>query len=172
MHVREGVNFAKPSMLVHLQPEYNAADVIVMTLIRCVALLYSYHQFRTLSKMGSKYILGKCFARRNCDALYICTTRVAPLHTPLGDAAVAFLFYALVLRKFACGSNGFLWPAATSIYEDLSTFGYLWLVPVRDERTAIFRQPWKLIGNWAEINILSGFESVYSQSANCWVLHF
>ncbi|KAG8222846.1 hypothetical protein J437_LFUL007554 [Ladona fulva] len=39
--------------------EYNAADVIVMTLIRCIALLYSYHQFRTLHKMGSKYILGE-----------------------------------------------------------------------------------------------------------------
>jgi hypothetical protein len=58
--IEGGNNFAKPSMLFHLQPEYNAADVIVMTLIRCVALLYSYHQFRTLSKMGSKYILGKC----------------------------------------------------------------------------------------------------------------
>lgn len=30
-----------------------------MTLIRCLAVLYSYYQFRNLRKMGSKYILGK-----------------------------------------------------------------------------------------------------------------
>jgi hypothetical protein len=39
--------------------DYNAADVIVMTLIRCVAVLYSYYQFCHLQKLGSKYILGK-----------------------------------------------------------------------------------------------------------------
>lgn len=38
--------------------EYNAIDVIVMTLIRCIAVLYSYYQFRNLKKLGSKYILG------------------------------------------------------------------------------------------------------------------
>jgi len=30
-----------------------------MTLIRCVAVLYSYYQFCHLHKLGSKYILGK-----------------------------------------------------------------------------------------------------------------
>lgn len=39
--------------------DYNAADVIVMTIIRCVAVLYSYYQFCHLQKLGSKYILGK-----------------------------------------------------------------------------------------------------------------
>ncbi|KAK7865392.1 hypothetical protein R5R35_001876 [Gryllus longicercus] len=38
--------------------EYNAADMIVMTLIRCVAVLYSYYQFCNLHRLGSKYILG------------------------------------------------------------------------------------------------------------------
>nr|CAD7438407.1 unnamed protein product [Timema bartmani] len=37
--------------------EYNAVDVIVMTIIRCVAVLYSYYQFCQLHKLGSKYIL-------------------------------------------------------------------------------------------------------------------
>ncbi|XP_015601049.1 3-hydroxy-3-methylglutaryl-coenzyme A reductase [Cephus cinctus] len=36
----------------------NVADVIVMTMIRCVAVLYSYYQFCKLHKLGSKYILG------------------------------------------------------------------------------------------------------------------
>lgn len=42
------------------EPEYNAADVILMTIVRCSAVLYSYYQFLNLHKFGSKYILGKC----------------------------------------------------------------------------------------------------------------
>ncbi|XP_060536266.1 3-hydroxy-3-methylglutaryl-coenzyme A reductase-like [Cylas formicarius] len=38
--------------------QFQAADLIVMTIIRCLAILYSYHQFRNLQKLGSKYILG------------------------------------------------------------------------------------------------------------------
>ncbi|XP_011876885.1 PREDICTED: 3-hydroxy-3-methylglutaryl-coenzyme A reductase [Vollenhovia emeryi] len=38
--------------------DLKAADIIVMTIIRCLAVLFTYHQFRTLQKMGSKYILG------------------------------------------------------------------------------------------------------------------
>ncbi|KAJ8940151.1 hypothetical protein NQ314_010818 [Rhamnusium bicolor] len=41
-----------------LQAEYNAADVIVMTIIRCLAVLYCYYQFCKLQKLGSKYILA------------------------------------------------------------------------------------------------------------------
>lgn len=43
------------------EAEYNAADVILMTIVRCSAVLYSYYQFLNLHKFGSKYILGKCF---------------------------------------------------------------------------------------------------------------
>lgn len=49
------------------QAEYNAADVIVMTLIRCLAVLYSYYQLRNLHKLGSKYILGEVIQR-----VYVC----------------------------------------------------------------------------------------------------
>lgn len=41
------------------EAEYNAADVILMTIVRCSAVLYSYYQFLNLHKFGSKYILGK-----------------------------------------------------------------------------------------------------------------
>ncbi|KAJ8984512.1 hypothetical protein NQ317_010983 [Molorchus minor] len=40
------------------EAEYNAADLIVMTMIRCLAVLYCYYQFCKLQKLGSKYILG------------------------------------------------------------------------------------------------------------------
>ncbi|XP_023027856.2 3-hydroxy-3-methylglutaryl-coenzyme A reductase [Leptinotarsa decemlineata] len=41
-----------------IEEHFIAADVIVMTVIRCLAILYSYHQFRNLQKLGSKYILA------------------------------------------------------------------------------------------------------------------
>lgn len=34
-------------------------DVILMTVIRTSAILYSYYQFLYLNKFGSRYILGK-----------------------------------------------------------------------------------------------------------------
>lgn len=37
--------------------EYNAANVIIMTIVRCVAILYSYYQLRNLKKLDCKYIL-------------------------------------------------------------------------------------------------------------------
>ncbi|KAG7171922.1 3-hydroxy-3-methylglutaryl-coenzyme A reductase-like, partial [Homarus americanus] len=38
--------------------EYQGLDVVVMTILRCSALLYTYHQFRNLHRIGSKYIVG------------------------------------------------------------------------------------------------------------------
>ncbi|XP_047343409.1 3-hydroxy-3-methylglutaryl-coenzyme A reductase isoform X2 [Vespa velutina] len=38
--------------------DLNAVEIIVMTIIRCLAILFTYHQFRNLQKLGSKYILG------------------------------------------------------------------------------------------------------------------
>lgn len=43
-----------------LEAEYNAADVILMTIVRCTAVLYCYYQFCSLHRLGSKYVLGKC----------------------------------------------------------------------------------------------------------------
>lgn len=39
--------------------DYVAADVILMTIVRCSAVLYCYYQFCNLHKLGSKYILGE-----------------------------------------------------------------------------------------------------------------
>lgn len=34
-------------------------DVILLTVIRCIGLLYGYYQIRLLCNLGSKYTLGK-----------------------------------------------------------------------------------------------------------------
>lgn len=41
------------------EAQYIAADVILMTIVRCSAVLYCYYQFCNLHKLGSKYILGE-----------------------------------------------------------------------------------------------------------------
>ncbi|XP_014608233.1 PREDICTED: 3-hydroxy-3-methylglutaryl-coenzyme A reductase isoform X1 [Polistes canadensis] len=38
--------------------DLSAADIIFMTIIRCLAILFTYHRFRRLQKLGSKSILG------------------------------------------------------------------------------------------------------------------
>lgn len=47
------------------EDQYLAADAILMTIVRCSALLYCYYQFCNLNKLGSKYILGKFSALCN-----------------------------------------------------------------------------------------------------------
>lgn len=42
-----------------LEAEYVAVDTIIMTVIRCSAILYSYYQFLNLNKFGSKNILSE-----------------------------------------------------------------------------------------------------------------
>lgn len=41
------------------EAQYIAADVILMTIVRCSAVLYFYYQYCNLTKLGSKYILGE-----------------------------------------------------------------------------------------------------------------
>lgn len=42
-----------------IQQDLKAADIVLMTIIRCLAVLFTYYHFRNLQRMGSKYILGK-----------------------------------------------------------------------------------------------------------------
>lgn len=40
-----------------LEAEYQAADAVIMTFVRCAALLYAYYQISNLRKIASKYLL-------------------------------------------------------------------------------------------------------------------
>lgn len=52
------------------EAQYNSVDVILMTIVRCSALLYCYYQFCNLNKLGSKYILGEFQTSLiNCSAI-------------------------------------------------------------------------------------------------------
>ncbi|CAH0562564.1 unnamed protein product [Brassicogethes aeneus] len=95
------------------EAEYNAADVIVMTLIRCLAVLYSYYQFRNLHKLGSKYILGIAGLFTVFSSFVFTTTVLNILRidvTELKDAMFFFLLLidlskAAVLAQFALNAS-------------------------------------------------------------------
>lgn len=59
-----------------LEAEYNAADVILMTIVRCTAVLYCYYQFCSLHRLGSKYVLGKFQIRNHRRRIASCGARV------------------------------------------------------------------------------------------------
>lgn len=40
------------------QQGHATSDIMIMTIIKCLAVLYNYYQFRNLQLLGSKYILG------------------------------------------------------------------------------------------------------------------
>lgn len=38
-----------------------SSDIIILTITRCIAIVYIYFQFQNLRQLGSKYILGKMY---------------------------------------------------------------------------------------------------------------
>lgn len=38
-----------------------SSDIIILTITRCIAIVYIYFQFQNLRQLGSKYILGKIY---------------------------------------------------------------------------------------------------------------
>lgn len=46
---------------VFLQDDVQSSDILILTITRCLAVVYVYLQFRSLRKIGSKYLLGKIF---------------------------------------------------------------------------------------------------------------
>ena len=57
MHEQEHVNV---NFNFSLQ-DTKSSDILVLTITRCLAVMYIYLQFRNLRKLGSKYLLGKRF---------------------------------------------------------------------------------------------------------------
>ncbi|GFG35211.1 hypothetical protein Cfor_01315 [Coptotermes formosanus] len=93
--------------------DYNAADVIVMTIIRCVAVLYSYYQFCHLQKLGSKYILGIAGLFTVFSSFVFSSSVINFLGSDVSDLKDALFFFLLlidlskatVLAQFALSSQ-------------------------------------------------------------------
>nr|CAD7394019.1 unnamed protein product [Timema cristinae] len=77
--------------------EYNAVDVIVMTTIRCVAVLYSYYQFCQLHKLGSKYILGIAGLFTVFSSFVFSSSVINFLRSDISDLKDALFFFLLLI---------------------------------------------------------------------------
>ena len=60
MKVALGVTLNVLSFLLSFPQPTDGMDAVAMTIVNCVAVVYVYTQFKSLSKTGSKYILGQC----------------------------------------------------------------------------------------------------------------
>ncbi|CAH1158637.1 unnamed protein product [Phyllotreta striolata] len=77
--------------------DYNAADVIVMTIIRCLAVLYCYYQFCKLQKLGSKYILGIAGLFTVFSSFIFTSTVLNILRINVVDLKDALFFFLLLI---------------------------------------------------------------------------
>lgn len=95
-----------------LEAEYQAADAVIMTFVRCAALLYAYYQISNLHKIASKYLLiiAGLFST---FASFIFTSAVASLFwselASIKDAPFLFLLVADVARGARMAKAG--WSA-------------------------------------------------------------
>lgn len=49
-----------------------SSDIIILTITRCIAIVYIYFQFQNLRQLGSKYILGNFYGHMWCRGDLIC----------------------------------------------------------------------------------------------------
>ncbi|XP_026684631.1 3-hydroxy-3-methylglutaryl-coenzyme A reductase, partial [Diaphorina citri] len=85
--------------------EYLPADMVVMTIIRCAAVLYTFYQFRNLHRMGSKYIMGIASLFTVCSSFVFSSTVINFLRGDLSDLNLFIdLSKATLLAQFALSS--------------------------------------------------------------------
>ncbi|XP_055380913.1 3-hydroxy-3-methylglutaryl-coenzyme A reductase [Condylostylus longicornis] len=80
-----------------LEAEYNAADVILMTIVRCSAVLYCYYQFCSLHKLGCKYILGIAGLFTVFSSFIFTTSIIKFLGSDITDLKDAIFFLLLLI---------------------------------------------------------------------------
>lgn len=80
-----------------VQQEYIPADMVVMTIIRCAAVLYTFYQFRNLHRLGSKYIMGIAGLFTVCSSFVFSSTVINFLRGDLSDLKDDALFFFLLL---------------------------------------------------------------------------
>ncbi|ENN81135.1 hypothetical protein D910_01964 [Dendroctonus ponderosae] len=79
------------------EAEYNAADLISMTILRSLAVLYCYYQFRKMHKLGSKYVLGIAGLFTVFSSLVFTTTVLNILRIKVSDLKDALFFFLLLI---------------------------------------------------------------------------
>ncbi|KAL1448873.1 hypothetical protein WDU94_000126 [Cyamophila willieti] len=71
--------------------------MVVMTIIRCAAVLYTFYQFRNLHRLGSKYIMGIAGLFTVCSSFVFSSTVINFLRGDISDLKDDALFFFLLL---------------------------------------------------------------------------
>ncbi|XP_032684231.1 3-hydroxy-3-methylglutaryl-coenzyme A reductase isoform X2 [Odontomachus brunneus] len=84
--------------------EQKAVDIIVMTIIRCFAVLFTYYLFRNLQKMGSKYVLGIAGLFTVFSSVVFTSTLVNFDRSNVSDLKDALFFFLLLIDLSKAGT--------------------------------------------------------------------
>uniref|UniRef100_H3AL35 3-hydroxy-3-methylglutaryl coenzyme A reductase n=1 Tax=Latimeria chalumnae TaxID=7897 RepID=H3AL35_LATCH len=96
-----------------LEEDLLSSDIIILTITRCIAILYIYFQFQNLRQLGSKYILGIAGLFTIFSSFVFSTVVIHFLDKELTGLNEALPFFLLLidlsrasaLAKFALSSN-------------------------------------------------------------------
>ncbi|XP_029168711.1 3-hydroxy-3-methylglutaryl-coenzyme A reductase isoform X2 [Nylanderia fulva] len=77
--------------------DLKAADIVLMTIIRCLAVLFTYYHFRNLQRMGSKYILGIAGLFSVFSSVVFTTSVVNFSRSDVADLKDALFFFLLLI---------------------------------------------------------------------------
>ncbi|XP_010287269.1 PREDICTED: 3-hydroxy-3-methylglutaryl-Coenzyme A reductase isoform X2 [Phaethon lepturus] len=96
-----------------LEEDVLSSDIIILTITRCIAILYIYFQFQNLRRLGSKYILGIAGLFTIFSSFVFSTVVIHFLDKELTGLNEALPFFLLLidlsrasaLAKFALSSN-------------------------------------------------------------------
>uniref|UniRef100_A0A8D0HJ93 3-hydroxy-3-methylglutaryl coenzyme A reductase n=1 Tax=Sphenodon punctatus TaxID=8508 RepID=A0A8D0HJ93_SPHPU len=96
-----------------LEEDILSSDIIILTITRCIAILYIYFQFQNLRQLGSKYILGIAGLFTIFSSFVFSTVVIHFLDKELTGLNEALPFFLLLidlsrasaLAKFALSSN-------------------------------------------------------------------
>lgn len=85
------------------EAEYIAADTILMTIIRCSAILYCYYRFINLNKFGSRYILIIVGLFTVFSSFIFTSTIINFLNSEVYDLKDALFFFLLLIDLSKAG---------------------------------------------------------------------
>ncbi|XP_055592302.1 3-hydroxy-3-methylglutaryl-coenzyme A reductase [Uranotaenia lowii] len=83
--------------------EQNSIDVILMTIVRCSAILYCYYNFCNLQKLGSRYILGIAGLFTVFSSFIFTSTVINFLGSKVSDLKDALFFFLLLIDLSKAG---------------------------------------------------------------------
>lgn len=89
--ISQGMHLNPPKQHIQ-QPQQAALDIVLMTAVRAVAVLYSYHRLRSLQRSHSRFVLSLAGLFIVFASFVFTCSVVNVMHSDLSDLKYVFLF--------------------------------------------------------------------------------